>query len=398
MGDEMKVLVLGAGGMGAKAAETVAQFDAVSSLTLADLDDDAAQRVTLKCGPKAQALKLDVTDTDALRATLNDADAVLNCVGPFFRFGVPILSAAIETGTPYFDICDDPEPTLEMLALDEKARANNVLAIVGMGASPGVSNLLAAKTCTALDQIDHLITGWSLDDPDGESGVELDDEGSSAAFVHWMEQCSGTVQSWINHQLTHVKPLQPLNVTYPGIGKRTLWTVGHPEPVTLPLTFPHVANASNAMVLNRLDALGLQDLSRRIDGGKITIDEAAEEISGSFSDKGGSSLQAFIGWVVSKVSGPKFPSLFALAEGHHDGRPSIATAAITALPKDGMAGITSVPLAVAFKLFAEGKISGTGVKAPEAAIDPDLFFDALHPYCTHPAPVSREKLVSFAVT
>jgi len=393
----MKILILGAGGMGAKAAETVAEYDEVSALTLADLDFDCADRVAQKCGPKANALKLDVTDPTALRGILNEADAVLNCVGPFFRFGVPILMAAIETGTPYFDICDDPEPTLEMLALNDKAQANNVLAIVGMGASPGISNLLAAKTCTALDEIDHLITVWSLDDDaDGPIG-DLSEEGGNAAFVHWMEQCSGDVTSWIDGKLTSVKPLQPLKVTYPGIGKRTLWTVGHPEPVTLPLTFPHVVKASNAMVLNRLDAMGLKDLARRIDAGRITIDEAAAEISGSFANGGGSSFQSFIAWIASKLSGPKFPSLFALAEGRRDNRPSIAAAAITALPKDGMAGITSVPLAVALKLFIEGKIAGTGVKAPEAVIDPDLFFGAFHPYCVSPSPVSPEKLVSFTV-
>lgn len=394
----MKILVLGAGGMGAKAAETVAQFDGVSTVTLADLDFECADTIARRCGPKANALQLDVTDTKALQGALNESDAVLNCVGPFFRFGVPILTAAIDTGTPYFDICDDPEPTLEMLALDKQARANNMLAIVGMGASPGVSNLLAAKTCTALDKIDHLITGWSLDDEDGPMGdLDLGEEGGDAAFVHWMEQCSGNVTSWVDGKLTPVKPLQPLKVTYPGLGKRTLWTVGHPEPVTLPLTFPHITTASNAMVLNRLDAIGLKDLSHRIDAGRITIDEAAAEISGSIGKDSGSVFQTFMAWIAAKLSGPKFPSLFALAEGHRDGRPSIVTAAIIALPEDGMAGITSVPLAVALKLFIEGKITGTGVKAPEAVIDPDLFFQTLHPYCVVPEPVSSEKLVSFAV-
>ncbi len=396
----MKVLVLGAGGMGAKAAETVAAFDTVTTLTLADLDEDAARLVASECGPKATPLKLDVTDETALRGALQSTDAVLNCVGPFFRFGVPILTAAIETGTPYFDICDDPEPTLEMLALDEQAKAQNMLAIVGIGASPGISNLLAAKTCHALDEIDHLITGWSLDDDvDGAmDDLDLSDEGGTAAFVHWMEQCSGTVKSWVDGKLTSVQPLQPLPVTYPGLGKRTLWTVGHPEPVTLPLTFPHVTNASNAMVLNRLDALGLKDLSRRIDAGRLTIDKAAAEIAGSFAGGGGSSLQQFMGWIVSKLSGPKLPSLFALAEGRRDGKAAVAAAAITALPKDGMAGATSVPLAVALQLFIDGKVTGTGVKAPEATIDPDLFFEVFHPYCEVPSPVSREKLVSFTVT
>jgi short subunit dehydrogenase-like uncharacterized protein len=40
---------------------------------------------------------------------------VLNCVGPFYRFGPPVLTAAIKAGVSYLDVCDDWEPTLDML-------------------------------------------------------------------------------------------------------------------------------------------------------------------------------------------------------------------------------------------------------------------------------------------
>ena len=53
--------------------------------------------------------------------------------------------AAIEAGAHYLDICDDWEPTLDMLELGERARARGVTAVIGMGASPGLTNLLAMK-------------------------------------------------------------------------------------------------------------------------------------------------------------------------------------------------------------------------------------------------------------
>jgi len=48
-----------------------------------------------------------------------------------------------------------------------------------------------------------------------------------------------------------------------------------------------------------------------------------------------------------------------------------------------MAGITSIPLAIGAKLFAEkrGLSTEPGVVAPEGALDPDIFFAELAPYC-----------------
>jgi saccharopine dehydrogenase-like NADP-dependent oxidoreductase len=86
---------------------------------------------------------VDVLDPTGLAELLRGADVVLSAVGPFYRFGTTVLRAAIESGTSYVDVADDPAPTLQMLALDPAARAAGVSAIVGAGASPGLSNLLA---------------------------------------------------------------------------------------------------------------------------------------------------------------------------------------------------------------------------------------------------------------
>jgi saccharopine dehydrogenase-like NADP-dependent oxidoreductase len=58
-----------------------------------------------------------------------------------------------------------------------------------------------------------------------------------------------------------------------------------------------------------------------------------------------------------------------------------------------MAGVTGVPLALGLEMFARGTIERRGVLTPEAAIDPDAFFDALAPHCTPPA-ASGAELVS----
>ena len=96
------------------AATMVAAFPEVESLMVADLNLDAAQRVASACGDKAKAAGIDVTNPTELISFMRAADLVMNCVGPFFRFGVPVLKAAIAAGVDYLDICDDPEPTRAM--------------------------------------------------------------------------------------------------------------------------------------------------------------------------------------------------------------------------------------------------------------------------------------------
>ena len=130
------------------AVRTALDYDFVKEVVIADLDETRGQAFAQKCGPKASFQKIDVidvTDQPALKGLFTGADVVLATVGPYYRYGVPILRAAIETRCHYIDINDDWEPTLEMLDLHTKAEKAGITAIVGLGASPGQSNMLAAK-------------------------------------------------------------------------------------------------------------------------------------------------------------------------------------------------------------------------------------------------------------
>ena len=118
----MKVLALGgSGGMGRFAVETCMDFDNISEVIVADINADAAIAFANSMNGKVSGIGLDVTDTDALKAQMEEVDVVINTVGPFYKYGPPILQAAIDKSCHYLDINDDWEPTLEMLTLHEKA-------------------------------------------------------------------------------------------------------------------------------------------------------------------------------------------------------------------------------------------------------------------------------------
>ena len=378
----MKVLALGGcGGMGRYAVRTALTYDFVERIVVADLDGERAAAFAADCGEKASAAQIDVTDGTALRALMADANVVMNTVGPFYRLGVPVLQAAIESGTHYMDINDDWEPTLAMLELDPAAREADVTAIVGMGASPGVSNMLAAKACAELDNVNSLVTGWGLGGTGagGEadaSPASAGDRKPSAALVHWMHGCSGAIRIRRDGHDTDVKPIEEVTSDYPGIGEGTAWTVGHPEPVTLPRWKPEIKDSYNVMVGPRWLIDVVKQIGGAIDGGELTVEQGAALLTGPPPARTESAAPS------SETAGAQLPPLFAVASGTKEGKRQTVAATVLAMPAGGMGGSTGVPMAVGLSLLASGAIEQRGAFAPEAVIEPDAFFNKLAPLCT----------------
>ena len=381
-----RILALGAGAMGAKAAETLSGFSEVERLTLADLSREAAERAARACVCPTRAERVDVTDRAGLAALMRGHDVIINCVGPFFRFGVPILETAIEAGVDYLDICDDPAPTRDMLAMDEKARLAGVTAVIGMGASPGVNNLLGACVHQRLDQTDELLAAWNIEEKTGEGGVIA----YSAAIVHWLEQCSGTVLECRDGALVETAPLCDVPVDYPGRGKRTLYTVGHPEPVSFHVSWPRVKRTSCAMVMPSAWIGTFRKYQKIIDSGEKTLDQAAHDFATEISKA--SWLDALLTSLSRLTDGPRLPFFFVIGKGTKDGRKKTVAASVRAIASD-MAGATGIPLALGTLMHLRNPGARKGVMAPETAFRPEPFFELLAPYCDTPAPVSAGDLV-----
>ncbi|GAA3649455.1 saccharopine dehydrogenase NADP-binding domain-containing protein [Nocardioides ginsengisoli] len=360
-----RILVTGgAGEMAAYACRALAKADEVEHLVVADRDLDRAERLAAELGPKAVPMDLDISDAEALSQALADVDIVLNCAGPFYRFGREVLSAAISTRTHYLDICDDWEPTLEMLELDDAARAAGITAVIGMGASPGTSNLLAMLAMNQCDTVDRVVTGWragALPYP-----AEGEEPQTNAALEHWVHNCTEPIKIWRGGQLVDAFALEEITVSYPGVGEGPVWVCGHPEPLTLPRVRPEVQESLNLMVARRGLMEGMQRVAARVRTGELDVTGASKQIllePGTGGSEAGPS--------------PVLPNLFAIAEGARDGKAVRVGTQPIVLPNANMGEMTGYPLAIATLMMVRGLVDAPGVHGPEGAIDPETYFHEL---------------------
>jgi|SRR5699024_1331159 len=164
----------------------------------------------------------------------------MNFVGPYYRFNTLALEVAIEQGVHYIDLCDDYDVTIEALSLDELAKENNVTAITGMGASPGMTNILARLGADQLDTVQEINTYWVVGDAE-PSGL--------GTLVHMFHIINGKIPTYNNGKETLIPAFQEetaKKIDFEGpIGEVTLYHVGHPEPVTLPKNIPNVQKVTN---------------------------------------------------------------------------------------------------------------------------------------------------------
>ncbi|KAK6129205.1 hypothetical protein DH2020_037035 [Rehmannia glutinosa] len=95
--------------------------------------------------PKIPLLTADTSDPSSLIRLAAQAKIILNCVGPFRLYGEPVVSACVESGCDYLDICGEPEFMERMEAsYHEKAveKGSLVISACGFDSVPAEIGLL----------------------------------------------------------------------------------------------------------------------------------------------------------------------------------------------------------------------------------------------------------------
>ena len=273
----MRVLVVGAGGVGSAFARIAARHRFLDQVVLADFDESRARAAAAAAGDKFVGVAVDANDESSVRELLRSAgcDALLNATDP--RFVMPLFRAALDAETHYLDMAmslsqrhpDRPyAETGVMLGEEQFALAGDwekrgKLALVGMGVEPGLSDVFARYAA------DELFS--SIDEVGVRDGADLTVDGYDFAptFSIWT-----TIEECLNPPLVYEKDRgwfttepfsEPETFRFPeGIGDVECVNVEHEEVVLIPrwvearrVTFKYGLGAEFVDVLKTLHKLGL---------------------------------------------------------------------------------------------------------------------------------------------
>lgn len=367
----MKALVVGASGqMGAMTVRDLVDFyDA--EVIAADLNLERVKNVVKSTkSKKSEAIKLDASDSQALKKAMKGVDVVLNCA--WYELNMKIMPAAIEAGAHYTDLGGFYFGTMKQLKLNKQAKDAGVTCVLGIGSSPGITNLCGMAASKKLDKVDtiNIYCTWGTKD-------NLDDAMFPAYSVRTvMDEL--TQEPMIVENGKH-KPVPPMSgeveVTFPEpVGKIVAGYIKHSETATM------------AEYIGK----GTKNVSFRIGfppNDIRTFKTLVQLGFGSTKNIAGVSPKDYITtmYLNAVTSGrdsteviDEFDYFRVDTIGKKDGMPARITHYVNTW-NDRKRGIssgrdTATPPSIAAAWLAGGKIKKRGVLPPEGCIDPEPFF------------------------
>ena len=390
----MRVLLVGAGGVGAAFVDIAARRSFFEHIVVADYDLTRAERAAAR-DDRFSAVQVDASDAVAVEALVREHSVshVLNAVDP--RFVLPIFDGALAGGADYLDMAmslsrphpQSPYSQVGVKLGDEQfARAGQWeeagrLALVGIGVEPGLSDVFARYAADHLfDEIDELGTR------DG-ANLTVDGYDFAPSFSIWttIEECLNPPVVWEQDRgwFTTEPFSEPEVFDFPeGIGPVECVNVEHEEVLLMPrwvdarrVTFKYGLGDEFIDVLKTLHKLGL-DRTEKLRVGGVEI-SPRDVVAAALPDP------ATLG---DKMHGKTCAGLFVTGRGK-DGRPR-STYLFHVVDNEWsmreyghqcVVWQTAINPVIALELLASGSWSGVGVLGPEA-FDAVPFLDLLTDY------------------
>jgi saccharopine dehydrogenase-like NADP-dependent oxidoreductase len=396
----MKVLVLGAGAVGTVSALRFARRPVFRQLVIADAVPGRAQALADRINdPRVRGITLDAAREDLVLQAIRETGTtlVLNAALPVTN--LVVMRACLEAGADYIDLASggteaDGIPKLEdQFALDAAFRARGRLALLGMGADPGTSNIYAAHIAKHLLEE---VTAFHV--RDGDNSVYQGPGGMVAAFSPWVfiDECLCPATVYRDGRFGYAEPLsgaEPFD--FPEVGKLTCFHVDHEETTTLPRFFGAVRDADFKFTLGEdaiatlrvLHQLGLSRKSPiQVDGTQIVPRNLVVALLPKPVDLAGKLRgQSCVGTLGRGYQNDELKAFYVYSVADHE-------QAYAELGVQATAYQTGIPPVVAAELIAEGLWRGAGVMSPEQ-FDPDPFLDRLPaagmPWQVRQMPVER---------
>jgi saccharopine dehydrogenase (NAD+, L-lysine-forming) len=393
----MRILVVGAGGVGSAVVPIAARRDFFERMVIADYDVGRAEAATARLPDDGRliAARVDASRPEDVAALCREHDIthVLNAVDP--RFVMPIFDGAFAAGADYLDMAmslsrpdsDAPyERTGVKLGDEQFARAGEWeaagrLALVGMGVEPGLSDVFARY---AQDQLFSEIDEIGIRDG---ANLVVDGFDFAPSFSIWttIEECLNPPVIWEADRGWYTTPpfSEPEVFDFPeGIGPVECVNVEHEEVLLVPrwvkarrVTFKYGLGDEFINVLKVLHMVGL-DRTDKVRVGGVEV-SPRDVVAACLPDPArigdrmrGKTCAGTLVTGIGKDGNPRRVYLYHVVDNE------------VTMARDGSQAVvwqTAINPVIALELLATGVWTGSGVLGPEA-FDAVPFLDLLTAY------------------
>jgi saccharopine dehydrogenase-like protein len=350
----VRVAVLGAAGTIAPAiVRDLAESGEVTSMLLLDLDEARAAEVAAEDGGgRASARAIDARAVAEFSSALEGADVLVNTAS--YRINLEAMRACLAARCNYLDLGGLYWMTGRQLELSAEFEEAGLLAVLGIGSSPGKTNLMAARGVAELggDAVESIEVMAGGRDPSAPADGRLRPPYALQTLLDELTLAPIVIR---DGQPVEIEPLTdggPVDYADPiGTGE-TIFTL-HSELATFAQSF---GCRSASFRLSLAPAL-LEQL-------RALVGASPEEVAAAQRGAARASSETVSVHMVRVVAA--------------SGRTVVVRALST--PHFGLGGSvvsTAAPAAATVRLLARGSLSAVGAHPPERCIDPGEMFAEL---------------------
>ena len=380
-------MVLGSGAVGTVSALKFAQVAMVEQLVIADAVPARAEALASRINdPRVVTLALDAGDKAAVVRAIRGTGTTILLNAALPATNLVVMRACLEAGCDYIDMAsggaaNDGIPKLDdQFALDAEFRAAGRMALLGMGADPGTTNVYAAYAAKHLfDQVTHLHVR------DGDNSICQGHEGFLAAFSPWVfiDECLCGAISWRDgryHLEEALSGFEPFN--FPELGTLNCYHVDHEESRTMPRFIPGVQVADfklcmddvtwqtlkvmKQLGISRTDKVRVGDVEVAPRDLVVSLLPQPKDLAGRMRGK------TCVGLLARGIADGEERSYYIYNVADHE-------LAYADIGVQATAWQTGIPPVLAAVLISQGTWFTPGVKSPEE-LNPDPFMEMLPDY------------------
>jgi len=234
----MRILIVGGAGLMSAGTARDLLSELSSGVTEVLAADSNAERLdALKTSLPDSRLRtkvFDVSNRDELLALLADCDLCINGVPTFAGFQMAIFEACLQAKKPYVDFGGMGVYTVKQKAEHAKWKQAGVTAVIGLGADPGMSNVICRAVADRLDKIERINLYWAATKLGPDSPVLVPPYSISTILAEF----ANPSQQFLDGRLQEVPAqagMETIDLPEPW-GRTTFIHSQHSEPLTVPFS------------------------------------------------------------------------------------------------------------------------------------------------------------------